>query len=358
MRRLPQRASLVAQTAAILSEAIASGEWARWLPGELELARRLHVSRVTLRAALAEMERANLIRAGQGRRREILRRPGGSPVPVASRQVVLLSPAPLHRLAASTVFWVDELRKHLDSAGWVLEVLESAAAYSRRPAAALEDLARRMHPAGWVLYRSTPEMQRWFSENARVAVIAGSPHPGIHLTSVDKDYAACCRHAAGRFVAAGHRRLALARPDTTLAGDLESAAGFRAGAGPRAEVVSATHDGSAAGIVRSLERLFLMEPSPTGLFVFHASHALTVLGWLQRRGSRVPRDVSVICRDDEPYLDFVVPSLTRYSINAALFARKISRLAASLVAGEAPETRQHRVMPKFVPGETLAEAPR
>jgi DNA-binding GntR family transcriptional regulator len=55
MDRLPQRASLVAQTVEVLREAIAAGEWPQWLPGELELTDRLQVSRVTLRAALTRI---------------------------------------------------------------------------------------------------------------------------------------------------------------------------------------------------------------------------------------------------------------------------------------------------------------
>jgi DNA-binding LacI/PurR family transcriptional regulator len=352
VKRLPQRTSLVAQAAVLLRESIAAGQWPRWLPGELELARRMHISRVTLRAALAELEREKIIRAGQGRRREVVGKRPARPARAASRTVALLSPVPLHRLPTSTVFWMDELRRHLDAAGWPLEIHESAAAYRRRSGHALEELAARIHPAGWVLYRSTREMQRWFSEHPQPAVIAGSLHPGIRLSSVDVDYIACCRHAAGRFLAAGHRRLAIVRPDAKLAGDLESAAGFQSGAGT--EVADVLHDGSVRGICASLDRLFARSPRQTGLFVFHATHMLTVLGWLQRKGLHVPRDVSVICRDDEPFLESVLPAPARYTLNSALFARKISRLVAALVAGGPAHPRQHRAMPAFYRGETIA----
>ena len=71
---------------------------------------------MTLRQPLAELEREKLISSGQSRRREVLlvRKPAKR---VANKTVVLLSPASLHRLSASTVFWMDELRERLDRAG-------------------------------------------------------------------------------------------------------------------------------------------------------------------------------------------------------------------------------------------------
>ncbi len=354
MKRLPRRTSLVAQTAEVLRESIAVGEWPRWLPGELELARRLHVSRVTLRAALAELERKKLIRGGQGRRREILKPEPEGRGQRARHVVVLLSPEPLHRLPSSAVFWIDALREHLEAAGWPLEVHESAAAYRRRPGQALEELAARLHPAAWVLYRSTPGLQQWFAEHAPMAVVAGSTHPGVALSAVDTDYAAACRHAAGRFLAAGHRRLAVVRPDTELAGDLESVAAFRAGL--ETEVVVALHHGSVPGICLALERLYQSPRPPTGLLVFHARHALTVLGWLHRQGKPVPGAVSVVVRDDEPFLESVLPAPARYSLPASHFARKISHLVVRLVSGDGPAPRQHRLIPVLVRGESLGPA--
>jgi DNA-binding LacI/PurR family transcriptional regulator len=352
--RLPQRTSLVAQAADVLRQAIASGQWSRSLPGEIELARNLHVSRVTLRVALAELEREKLIRGGQGKRRQIIAKDRIRKPKVASKTVVLLSPVPVHQLPASTVFWVDGLREHLDAAGWPLDVRESSAAYRRRPGHALDELSARLNPGGWILYRSTFEMQRWFSVHAPAAVIAGSPHAGVPLSSVDVDHAAGCRHAAGRFIANGHTRLAIVRPDARLAGDFESVAGFEAGAG--AQVPSVLHDGTLAGICMALERVFSRKPAPTGLFVFHASHLLTVLGWLHRHRLRVPLDVSVLCRDSEPFLEFVTPSPTRYLLNAGHYARRISRLVDGLLVDGPGRPKQLRIMPTALQGETLAPA--
>src|SRR5213593_3402149 len=112
MIRLPQKSSLVAQTAAILRERIESGEWHKWLPGEHELCGQLHVARMTLRLALAQLSRAGLVRSSQGRRREIVARRLGATSTV-SRRVLLLTPVPLHFPLPFDVFWANELRDAL-----------------------------------------------------------------------------------------------------------------------------------------------------------------------------------------------------------------------------------------------------
>src|SRR5262245_24458940 len=95
MNRLPQKLSLVAQTAAILKERIEAGEWHKWLPGEQELHTQLHVARMTLRGALQQLQREGLVRSSQGKRREILpveRRTS----PPSSGRVLLFTPVPMH----------------------------------------------------------------------------------------------------------------------------------------------------------------------------------------------------------------------------------------------------------------------
>src|SRR5687768_15280 len=57
----PRRISLVAQAGDALREAIAAGHWQGRLPGERDLCEVLRVSRYTLRAALANLQREGII---------------------------------------------------------------------------------------------------------------------------------------------------------------------------------------------------------------------------------------------------------------------------------------------------------
>lgn len=355
MHLIPKRSSLVTQTVEILKRGLRAGLWRDILPGELTLCARLQVSRVTLRGALARLQAEGWLSAGQGRRRVINRQLISRARGVPSTQVILLSPSPLKSLPSSVIFWVDSLRDHLASAGYHLEFLESHIAFSKHPERAIESMVHELRPAGWVLYLSNENQQRWFSERSLPCVVTGSCHPGMRLPSVDIDYAATCGHAVGLLAARGRRRLALLMPRSGQAGNLESERGFHAGvaraAGLSGEV--AHHDGSVRGICNTIDRLLRANPPVTGLLVAKPAHVVTAMTHLLRRGARVPRDVSLISRDDDPFLEHLVPVVTRYHADPVIFARRISRLVLDVVRARARPRGESRFMPALVPGETL-----
>jgi DNA-binding LacI/PurR family transcriptional regulator len=347
----------VAQTVAVLREEIQQKRWRQWLPGENELCRQLHVSRVTLRGALKQLEREGLVKASQGRRREVVAQGRARRGKPTNRRVVLLTAEPLQSQPTFTVCWIDELREQLSDAGFHLEVHVSRQLYGARSGKALEALSRAVRPAAWVLYRSTLEMQQWFSTHALSGVITGSRHPGVQLPSVDMDYRATCRHAAGQFLAKGHRRLALLNPESGTGGELESEEGFREAVKPAicagAEAILARHEGSAASVCKALDGLLRQPERPTALLVSRPVHVLTALGHLARRGIKVPREMAVISRDDDSFLEHVVPSVARYSSNPAAFAQRLSRVVLSVAESGLSTIADHKLMPRFVRGESF-----
>ena len=356
MNRLPQRLSLPAQTAAILKEEIQAGRWCKWMPGEHDLCQQLHVGRVTLRAALAQLQSDGWVRSSQGRRRQIIARHGRL-TPAASTRVVLLTPAPMQLLRPFTLLWTNELREHLAEAGYELETHGSHAFYGQGWATNLDVLIRQLRPVGFVLTATTQKMQRWFADRGLACVIAGSRHPGIELPSVHGAYRAVCRHAVGQFLARGHVRLAFLNPDSGAAGELESEAGFNEAlaqtghADVQASIVR--HDETVAHIRRKVDALLRQEHPPTAFLVSRAANVLPVMGHLMSRGLRLPQDVALISRDYEPYLERVVPSVARYVINPSVMANRVASAVFQVMQGRMPTPADCHIMPEFTEGETL-----
>jgi DNA-binding LacI/PurR family transcriptional regulator len=358
--RLPQKSSLAAQTAAILRDRILSGEWHKWLPGEHELCAQFRVARMTLRGALAQLERAGLIRARQGRRREIVMRRRRS-APGLSGRVLLLSPMPLHVLPPYDVFWANELREALEKVGFHFEIHAERGLYGHGSGAGLERLMEQLRPAGCVLLYSTQKMQMWFSRRRLPCVIVGSRHPGVQLPSVDKAQRAVCRHAVGLFLARGHRRLVLLSPESGAAGDLESEEGFHEGIthGKHADLQGSVvrHDGTVRDLCDKLDLLCRRPERPTGLLVLRALNVLTVMGHLMRSGLRLPEDVALISRDHEPFLERMVPSVARYVVSPESMAHRVSAAVLESVPTGLVGATNYQIMPAFTDGQTLGPAP-
>jgi DNA-binding LacI/PurR family transcriptional regulator len=355
MHRLPQKVSLVAQTAAVLLEEIRGGRWVDMLPGEHALCGQLHVGRKTLRAALEQLRLQGLLKCERGHRRKIV-----SARPPALRRhgnrVVLLMPAALESLNPFVVFLIDRLRQHLAEEGSQLETQVSPALYRARVPERLEHLSRTLHPAGWVLLHSTEPMQKWFAARQLPCVVVGSRHAGIRLSCVDMDYEAVCLHAVNQFVSRGHRQLALVNPQAAAAGDTQTELGFlqavaqQKAAGVRADVVK--HDGSVRGICLRVDTLRARPQPPTAFLVSRAHHFLTVMTYLLRKGVRVPGEVALLSREHDTYMQSIVPTVACYSQNPTAFAANTSRLVMNMIRGTG-RIEECKIMPNFIRGETL-----
>jgi DNA-binding LacI/PurR family transcriptional regulator len=351
---LPHRQSLAENTAQVLLAQLDSGRWQDFLPGERDLCEEFQISRPTLRQALRVLEREGRVEVTQGRRRRIVGRQGGT-IPLARLKIIgLLSPFTLKAMPPFVLFWIDELRSHLAKVGYRLEFHASRALSAHSPERSLGRVVYGAPASLWIVLLSTPTVQQWFLRRKLPCLVAGSCASDIPLPSVDIDYRATCRHAAGVFRRAGHTRLALVVPASDTVGDAESEAGFYEGAASDASAPCVLrHDGTREGIMHSMEGALRLSSPPTGFLVCRSAHALTVLTLLLRHGLRLPSEAAVISRDDDAFLGFVTPQIARYRTDPANFARQLSHIVLQMArCGPAPN-RPVRLMPKFQRGQTV-----
>jgi DNA-binding LacI/PurR family transcriptional regulator len=347
--------SLIAHTVEVLRDGLLRGVWRDRLPGERELSASLQVSRPTLRAALSVLEKEGWIQVRQGAQRVIVGRLNSVGGREGPKVVAILSGEPLREIVPNSQVWTDRLHEWMAKGGYEIQMHCGRRWFGRHPERDLERLTTHSPAAVWLLFVSTPSMQRWFERSGQRAVVSGSLHPGIDLASVDFDHRATCRHAAGKLVSAGHRRLVLVRQSEAIAGDAESEAGFREGAvGVEGAAVSvAQHDGSPEGIRRMIQSLMRRSPRPTGFLVARANVALAVASELIRLGIGVPEEASIISRDSDRFLEYFSPSLARYGLDPNFHARTLSRLLLRVAEGATVSQRKVRMLPEFLGGESF-----
>ena len=359
---LPQRHSLVAQTVAILNAQMEGGEWRDWLPSERSLCELLQVSRNTLRAALEQLRKQGRVRPVHGAGNQILITPGRRTAKPRATDVALLTPEPIERLRPMQSLWIDDMRALLGERGLKLRVFHGHHYFSANPGASLHKLVSRSPHGCWIVMLASERVQRWFSKHRIPCIVAGSVYSGLDLPFHDLDHRAMCRHAAGVLLGLGHRRVVMLTQKSPRAGDLESERGFLEGvklsSHAGAEALVMHHDGTVASVTHSVRRILNLQPAATAMLVVHPYTYLAVASRLAQAGVRVPRDMSLISRDDDPFLAFVVPLPARYVASPHQMAKSLLRPVLELLEGGVVTQHGGRIMPEFVRGESIAEPPK
>ena len=353
-----RRASVADQAAAALRESIRQGAWGELLPGEHELARRLSISRPTVRAALARLAEDGIIIIKKGCRTRV--RTSRRKEPTSAPPTVCVV-APFSResfgFSGHPVLLEMRARFAVQGIGWE-EVFDRTLG-GRHPEARLAAIVNGRRHVCWLLLGASATIQRWFVQARVPTLILGSCHAGVALPSVDVNYYAIGWHAAGCLAKNGHRRVAIVLPQRPLAGDLACVRGLTEYIHQRDTQISAVEisaGSSRAGLLATLDRVLRSSSPATAVFCIHVEHVLMVLVHLLKTGRRVPQDVSLLCRETRVAVDLGLPEITRYRSPATKQARLAVRIAQSMLSGHQPSLTPSLIMPAFVPGETLASA--
>ncbi len=201
---------------------------------------------------------------------------------------------------------------------------------------------------------SVPEStQRWFCGQPYPAIVSGSVYPGVNLSSVDIDGRATARHAVGKLLRLGHRKIACILVEPVRAGDVETEKGFLEGfnnsATSNATPMVIRTWPEVREVTRNLRRILLAKNPPTALFICHACLSITAASFALNEGIRIPDQLSILSRDSALYLDFHYPRIASYSVSEPVYLRLLTRLVAS--PPHTPIAR--RLIPQFHPGESI-----
>ena len=358
MQNIPT--SKVAQAVSIIRKAIADGEWTEYLPGERTLARDLMISRACLRQALEALTQDGVLApVERSKRRTIARRPGKKSLNKI-KKVVFFTPEPAHKAASLVLEQIAQLRYHLSKANMTVELLSSPVfKQSQASDATMQQLLREHPQAHWILHQCPEHIQKWFANQPIRATVFGSPFPSVSLPNIDIDFQSASRHATGQLLAKGHKRIAMIRFRSHLAGDDLAINGmYEAIQSHQGEVlpepVILSHNFHVERLTVGLDKLYSSPHPPTGLIVLNHHHFVTTFSHLMFRGIRIPLDVSIISLSHDAVLERLSPTPMTYSVGDRLIRDLAQMIMNPTTSGAA---KSSLLIPEAVPGKTLA-APR
>ena len=356
---IPHKQSLVQQVASILRKGIREGLWADWLPGERALCETLRVSRSTLRTAINLLQVEGVLVAVHGRGTQIIGKPQQVESPACRGALIgLITSTSIEQVRPTTAIWLDELRELLFEAGFLFKICHGSQYARRNPSSDLAFLHSSHQAICWILQQSTKSMQKWFETSRIPCVVAGTSYEGIAVPSVDLDYRALCRHAVGTMVSRGHRRISMLTPATNKAGDLEGEVGFQEGLNlsPHYDLKAAVfrHGDALEQISRAIDRILKIEEPPTAILVSKSYVYLTLISRAAQMGLRVPHDISVVCRETDPFLQYVTPRPAHYTVDPRMYARRLLRTVIGVIDGAISGDKKTLILPQFKSGESLA----
>jgi len=260
---------------------------------------------------------------------------------------------PAHNLLVYT-----ELSRKLSPLGATIQFENSPAFSHRRVAGYLDKLVTRSRADAFLLYRSPLRVQKHFQSRALPTVLFGNALEGVELPALRMDYPAALRHCISALLRLGHSRdrILLAIPEEPLAGNIELEEAFLREAGEASGKQILRHREDYEDVEPLLAGVFRRKWKPTAVIVLRTNAAARIHGMLQHRlGLSIPRDVSLACLEDAPFLAHLIPGIDRYRFDSAkigqfVFTTLSRQLSSGIVSGW-----DHRpFVPESVVGETLA----
>jgi len=329
------------------------------LPTQKQLMSRFGVAMGTVQRAMGRLQSSGLITSTRGRGTIVSQAAALRTAGVVRPRVELLqldaSRRGNHQIDDTAESIQHELNAHgIDLIGRY-ELPESADE--------LNDWAAQLH-AVVAVYRLPPRALQALNSNHRPTVVFGELHDvarpaGVSQVTVDID--GFVRIAMIYLTCLQHERIALIRGENSVyynalgASFDKTAAAFGIGHAVDQWIAERGSDGSEL-VARYLD--LPVDNRPTALFVEGGLRACSVIFALQRRGIRVPEDVSVLAISGHQPGRLVLPGISRVETTSPVVGKRLADVLLEVLKNQIA-VREY-LLPELVRGDTcrsLAPAP-
>ncbi|QQL44887.1 substrate-binding domain-containing protein [Sulfuriroseicoccus oceanibius] len=363
MASLPLPDNRTLQTVDVLKGEIDAGRFANYLPGERELARRMNVSRKTLRKAIDILEaEQRLLPASPGKRRQIRNGPHKRTTPkdtamVTHQRVVTIAPKALDQMGGPERLFQSTLNRLCTKSGIDLTHRHIDIRHMQRPSHRLTEFVDRNPAELYLLQHGSLAMQRWFKSTQTPCLVLGDRWDDLKLPNVSADMGAMAVHAASLLQRKGHQHVAMLFPSPSKRG-LEIFADRLVATHQSLTLTLAKHNESPESIVNAVRKLLTdVRPRPTAILTPTVFCGVTVLTTASQLGLKVPQQLSIMCLSHDRLCDYTSPSLAGYSFSMDRFAKEVHRSITHTLRHPTTNAKSTSlIMPDFVPGDSVGLA--
>lgn len=351
----PFRALSVAeQLMEYLRQSISSGELSGEMPGARKLSSSLGVSSNTMDAAVEQLEREGFLKPQGKGRRSLIVLPDTYARPAF--RVTLL----LYEREDLQLSYVAEIQQQLKDAGHEVTLAERTLVDLGMKVERIARMAKKTETDAWVILSATQEVLEWFIANAKPAfAIAGRFRP-LPMAGIGADKVDSFRVMIRRLVELGHRRIVLLQPDhmrkptpgllLDVALDEMQSHGIITGSYNLPD-----WEQTPEGLERCLQSLFALSP-PTALILDQAREYVAAQHYLAQQGIFAPRDISLICTDDDAMFEWCKPSATCIQWGSGTWVRRILRWVENVSNGK-DDRRKTFTTARFVERASIGPVP-
>lgn len=304
-----------------IRQAIVSGKFSGEMPGIRKLAQRLGVSSNTVGAAISQLEKEGFLEVrGQGRSSRIIL-PENYARP--SFRVTLL----LYERADLQLAYVGEIQRQLREQGHDVNLAPKSLTELGMKVERVARMVQSSKTDAWVILSATKEVLEWFVAHDVPAFALSGRFRELPIAGTGPNKVAALRKAVRRLAEFGHRRIVLLQPDHMRKPDpglllreaLEEIESHGIKTGP---YNLPDWEQSPEGLRRCLDSLFSLSP-PTALILDRPCEYIAAQHYLARKGVLTPRDISLVCTDDDGVFEWCRPPASSIRWDSQPWVRRI-----------------------------------
>ena len=343
------------QVAEHLIKEIHSGGFNDVMPGAMRLAKIYGVNHKTMESALQLLEKKQILENNGTRKCRTIR---NEKLGDAESKCLRIGFFPMEQ-KDENVNYIIELNNLLEENGHKPFFAEKSLLDLKMDRIKVSNFVKKSSADAWIIGSGSREILKWFSTIDVPSFALFGHYSDIPIAAIAPEKSPALIEATRHLIKLGHQRITLLcrkhlrgpNPTpfvSTMLNELENS-GIKT-----SDFNLPEWNETKEGFRNIMNSLFKITP-PTAIIADEAFMYTAILQYLAEKGLKVPKDVSLICTDDDPNFEWCDPQVSHISWDSKPVIRRIVRWANNISLGK-DDTRQSLVSSNFILGGTTGPA--